>query len=160
MSEIALTNSNMLVETHIPSEGRDARRQRWGAARGPQPPAPPPTRTPPANSPRPAGQVAQIVCSAVWEEDCLYRGKDYAPDFACTCGLCRTEFPKRLYPRRVSPVANFPRTARSNAKKTPNSPRNSPASATTAAAPAASSFPAAAKIAEPAPPTAQRCRVH
>jgi hypothetical protein len=44
-------------------------------------------------------EVEELVCSAAWAEDCLFRGASYAPDFRCTCPNCRKFFPNRLHPR-------------------------------------------------------------
>jgi len=46
-------------------------------------------------------EIEALVCSAVWAEDCLYRGADYDPDFKCNCPVCRALFPDRRYPRAV-----------------------------------------------------------
>lgn len=46
-------------------------------------------------------QIEQLVCSATWGEDCLYRGADYAPDFRCSCPVCRELYPDRRHPRPV-----------------------------------------------------------
>ena len=45
--------------------------------------------------------IEELVCSAAWAEDCLYRGADYPPDFQCECAICRAFFPNRRYPRPV-----------------------------------------------------------
>jgi hypothetical protein len=44
-------------------------------------------------------KIDQLVCSATWAEDCLFRGAQYAPDFRCGCPVCRKFFPNRRYPR-------------------------------------------------------------
>jgi hypothetical protein len=46
-------------------------------------------------------EIEELVCSAAWAEDCLYRGADYPPDFQCSCAICRTFYPNRRYPRPV-----------------------------------------------------------
>jgi hypothetical protein len=44
-------------------------------------------------------QIEQLVCSSTWGDDCLYRGAEYAPDFRCSCPVCRELFPHRRHPR-------------------------------------------------------------
>jgi hypothetical protein len=46
-------------------------------------------------------EIEEVVCSATWADDCLYRGAEYAPDFECQCPICRKFFPRRRHPRGV-----------------------------------------------------------
>jgi hypothetical protein len=88
MSEMVVNNPNIVID----APGQDPRAASPGSAAD----APLLRRLRQARR-----EIEALACSAVWAEDCLYRGADYLPDFQCDCPACRARFPDRRYPRAV-----------------------------------------------------------
>ena len=91
MSEIAVNNPNILIDAPSSATG-------GGGQSGRRPDSEPQMLRRLRNLRR---EAEGRVCSSTWLEDCLFRGADYAPDFRCSCPVCRKLFPNRLHPRPV-----------------------------------------------------------
>jgi len=102
MSPVKVNNANIMVEIRsVDRQMRMAQRQRMHSPHA----VDRDRRSTEQELRRQIEQVRQkldrLVCSSVWAEDCLYRGAQYAPDFRCSCAVCRCEFPQRRYPRQA-----------------------------------------------------------
>jgi hypothetical protein len=96
MTELVVNNINIVVERRHQRGTRNRGTRNHPAARQASPPVNAQLLQQVGNA---AKQLRAISCSSSWMEDCLYRGKEYAPDFRCHCPRCNSKFPDRLHPQ-------------------------------------------------------------